>query len=288
MIKRIIFEKDFRTREQLQDWFDKNNEEVSLCFSLEKLMLMKKNNEDQQFIIFVRKRDSDFDQLKESFSQVFELNDDPFLNLEELLYQSKGVASNYSQTGKYGLDLLCIGSSTGGLPVVQKLIKGIEKENTIVIICQHINQQHDISMFETLAKSAPKNLVLVKESTILKSGFTYVLGGGNDFELRHKYGKLYLESVGLSEEDYHPSFNILTGSLLNVRGLKQGCIILSGLGNDGAKHLVELKKHQVKILVQDPQKAVAPYMPRAAIQTGQVDHVYNEADLHAFLKRSAA
>jgi chemotaxis response regulator CheB len=205
-----------------------------------------------------------------------------------MLSDAKKGTYRESRLGKYKHDLICIGSSTGGLPIVQKILKGIELKETTVIICQHVNQQHNSNIMEALERSIKGKYLQVDESTKLKKGFVYILAGGSDYEIKKRYNDYYIDPVGLSDEQYHPSFNVLTKSLIPLNEMNTGCMILSGLGNDGSKYLSELKNNNVKLLVQEPESAVAPYMPKAAIATGKIDHVYNESDLSDYLKRSAA
>lgn len=189
-------------------------------------------------------------------------------------------------TGKY--DLVLIGSSTGGFPVVQEILQQFRTERLIVVVCQHISA----SMSDSLACALNAKMLmpcnLIKEQTELHAGKVYLLSGGVDFELKEKYGKLYIVPSHDEESAFHPSFNKLTGSLLDISNLTGCCFVLSGLGADGSKHLFQLQKKGIAIIAQDPEGAVAPGMPKAAIQTGAVSEILGITELYKYLGKMAA
>lgn len=284
---RVIFEKDFNRRKDVLEWFTHSGQEILECFSIEKLNFLAKKHDE--LIIYVRKSESEAGPILRDFKNVILLSDDPLDDFKQedfLLEASKKLSSVEGQDKT--LDYILIGSSTGGLPVLQEIIKGLELKQSVVIICQHISKDHSQNVMDVLTKKVKKSVHLVSEKTELKKGKIYLLAGNNDYRLISRYGKVYIDSVGLSNELYHPSFNILTESMLQIKDQKSGCVILSGLGNDGSKYLKQLKLNNVKLVVQDPDTAVAHYMPKAAIATGVVDHVYTTQELHDFIKRSAA
>jgi two-component system chemotaxis response regulator CheB len=127
----------------------------------------------------------------------------------------------------------------------------------------------------------------VEQETSLKHGNVYLLAGGSDYQLKKKYNKMYLTPISDSSSEYHPSFNTLVKStlMLEERSL---IIILSGLGNDGSLCLKEVREKGMLVAVQDPATAVAPFMPRAAIMSGQVDDVITEEQLPDYLKKRVA
>jgi two-component system chemotaxis response regulator CheB len=147
-------------------------------------------------------------------------------------------------------------------------------------------------MSENLAASLMEKVLapclVVNEQIELLAGSVYLLSGGKDFQLKEKYGKTYIVPVSDAESIYHPSFDKLTESLIGLDDVTSACVILSGLGSDGSKYLSELKKKNVEIVVQDPETAVAPGMPKSAIQTGAVARVLRVPELCSYLRKWAA
>lgn len=285
----ILYENDFARRETMEKEFRQMGYTIDTCYSLPKLELIKRRKENGELFVFINQNHPDYEYIKTHFSDVFPFQPHTMRqDLNAFITHMNSSSHFQNDTGKYKLDLLCIGSSTGGLPVLQDILRGIKQKETITILCQHVGKSHSQNIKDTLQKSIKGHFEIVETTTQLHKGVTYVLSGGSDFVLRTKYNNTYLEPVGLTEAPYHPSFDTLVDSLTRLNDLKAGCIILSGLGDDGSKHLKLLKSRQIKLLAQDPQTATAPYMPRAAISTGQIDHIYNASQLHDFIKRSVA
>ena len=288
MKKIIVYEKDFSSRSKIVSSLKETGLEVVGCYSYDKLIFFKsKAKVEDSLEVFIDANDSDLAKAKSEFSSIVTFRKEEIdSDLVKYKLKLESLALLGEASGPY--DLICIGGSTGGFPVLQSILKGIKNKNTITIICQHVSKEHTLSLLESLSKQVKGQLSCVKQSTQLRKGGIYMLSGESDFEIKVKYKKIYLEPVGLTEENFHPSFNTLTGSLLKLNGYRSSCIILSGLGNDGSKFLNKLKENNVKILVQAPDSAVAPFMPKAAISTGSVDHIYTEDELLNFIKRSAA
>lgn len=279
----ILYETDFKLREALLEQLASAGITAKACYSLSKLQFDMEKDPGKNVIVFVRKDEKDLDSIMEQYPRVFTFTQESI----EFDIQALQRALLINEENRYQLDFLVIGSSTGGLPVLQHITRGLHLKTTIVVICQHVSQEHTGEILAAISKSVRNKIQKVDSSTELQRGNIYVLSGGNDYEVRKKYHRIFLEPVELGQENYHPSFNVLTKSLNALSTFKVGCIILSGLGDDGSKYLNELKKDKVKILVQEPKGSVAPFMPKAAISTGHVDHVYNQEQLHDFLKRTA-
>jgi chemotaxis response regulator CheB len=189
-------------------------------------------------------------------------------------------------TGKS--DILVIGSSTGGFPIAQQMLDQLDLQHTIVILCQHISSEAAGDLEQAVSSRVRGPVVLVDAQTELDSGTVYVLGGGKDFSLRDKYSRLYLVPATDPGSPYHPSLNHLAESLLSLSGLDIACVILSGLANDGSRHLERLRNAGITLVAQDPSTAVAPGMPDAAIKTGAVAQVFDPAGLRDFAARRCA
>lgn len=186
--------------------------------------------------------------------------------------------------GAKPLDLLVIGASTGGFPVVQEVLRGVKPTQSIVVIAQHISP----GMTEELSRIAcdATSVTTVHGRTRLKAGGVYMLAGGKDFEfVTQGAGALLLKEAVDAGSHYHPSVSALLRSLARLDVERAAAVVLSGLGGDGADGFPGLRDAGVETLVQDPASAKAPGMPSAAIATGAVTHVYPVDQLHAYVKR---
>lgn len=182
------------------------------------------------------------------------------------------------------LELLVIGSSTGGFPVVQQILRSISPSRTIVVIAQHIG----LGMTEDLSRIACKraDVTTVHGRTRLKPGGVYMLAGGKDFAFDRQGGSLLLRGATGDGYHYHPSVTLLFNSVAALGSNSDiACMVLSGLGDDGATSLPALQSTGILTLAQDPRTAKAPGMPTAAVTSGAITHVYPVTQLESFVQR---
>lgn len=271
----ILFDTDSKRRATMMERFVAEGHNVIECYSIDKLNLLLKRTEYPVIIV----HESIRSELPASFNQEKICT---FQTVDDLIHFR---TENINVPSHHGIIL--IGSSTGGVPVVSSMIKGIELTNQSIIICQHIGPgELTQNLYDSLKKSS-RSLQLVEQETSFKHGNVYLLAGGSDYQLKKKYNKLFIVPISDSASEYHPSFNTLVKSTLELdeRSL---VIILSGLGNDGSLCLKEARQKGIRVAVQDPSTAVAPFMPKAAIMSGQVDDVVTEDQLPDYLKKRVA
>lgn len=276
----IIYDDNSARRDEILKGLKSHSIDAIECYSKAKINLLIDKNKDKKIILLSWHENDlhDFGHLDTiKYSENLDLNN----IIDEVLFQ-KGTKTDSV------LDLICIGSSTGGLPVVQKILKNVNFKKTIIVVCQHIGEKFDDNIYETLSKSIKKNIKKISTRSEIFPGYVYILGGGSDYHLVSKYGKLYLNPIGISETVFHPSFDQLLFSMLHLKNLSMSCLVLSGLGNDGSKYLEDVGKKKINIIAQTPKQSVAPYMPQAAINTGFVNEVLDEGQLHDYLIKKVA
>ena len=287
----VIYENNFQTRKYLEKELVTLGYNALGCYSLKKLEYFLEKYKHSGYAVAYPNDASESKEIKQRSKRciVYPSSKENEAKLQVIKNQ---LIENKEYLRKNGdkkiLDLLCIGSSTGGLPVVQKILKNIHPKQTIIIICQHISKEMGDEIFESITKNLNSSIRVVKveEEVEINRGGIYILSGGKDYKIRQKYNKFYLALDESPKSIYHPSYESLLHSLSKVSGLHSGCIFLSGLGNDGSNQVVELKKMGVHIIAQNPKESIAPYMPTAAIETGAVSKVLDTHDIHEYLKRS--
>lgn len=192
-----------------------------------------------------------------------------------------------SERQRYRFDLVCIGSSTGGFPVVQRLLQGIALAESSVIVCQHVSAGMASELRDTLQRGVSAPVRLVEAPTKVAKGEVYLLGGGVDHQLTRRAGQSWIAPAACATGHYHPSFDCLIESVVAGGEASVAAMVLSGLGDDGARHLAALKKAGGVAVAQRPEDAVAPGMPTAAARTGALFAAYDTERLREFLHRSA-
>src|SRR5215467_6299140 len=169
-----------------------------------------------------------------------------------------------------------IGASAGGVQALQTLFGAVPNDTgAAFVVVLHLDPQVRSALREVLASRTKMPVEQVEGSTKLEPNKVYVIGPDRRLEITDHQ----IKSVEFDEpEDRRASIDLLFRSMADRLG--DGCaIILSGAGSDGAIGARAVKESGGIIMVQDPEEAEYPSMPRSAIATGIVDFVLPTREL---------
>lgn len=172
------------------------------------------------------------------------------------------------------LDLVCIGSSTGGPPVVERLIRAVPADFPApIVVAQHMPEVFTRSMAERLGTMCKVKVVHLANGAPLTPGVVHICPGGQNTHLRRATvnGRtVYTVTVNRepSSTIYYPSVDALLFSAATAAGGNVLSIILTGMGEDGAKGAAALKQAGGVILGQSSETCVVYGMPRAVYERG--------------------
>ncbi len=172
------------------------------------------------------------------------------------------------------LDLVCIGSSTGGPPVVERLLKAVPADFPApIVVAQHMPEVFTKSMAERLGTICKVPVTHLAQGAALAPGRIHVCPGGQNTHLRRAVmnGRTTY-SVTVNREPastiYYPSVDALLFSAATSAGANVLSIILTGMGEDGAKGAAALKQAGGVVLGQSAETCVVYGMPRAVCEKG--------------------
>lgn len=141
--------------------------------------------------------------------------------------------------------LILIGSSTGGLPVVEDILIQLPEDFPCpIVIAQHMPPTFTKSFAEKLDKVCAIRVREVDSPLELKAGCAYVGKGGTDVVIGKRMGKLYIFPKPENPKyNWHPYVEALGKSALEwVNPKKIVAILLTGMGYDGAEAFTEIKR----------------------------------------------
>lgn len=171
--------------------------------------------------------------------------------------------------------LIVIGSSTGGPGHIQKILTAIPHGfGASIVIAQHINSVFLDSIVESL-NSFCKIPVYVGHDGISIHTPSVVFAKGPGINQIVEEGGVYrLRILDDISEDYSPSVNKLFSSVTHLGSLKSVlAVLLTGIGDDGARGLLELREAGAHTIAESEDSAVVYGMPRAAMELGAADEV---------------
>ncbi len=173
------------------------------------------------------------------------------------------------------VELVAIAASTGGPPAMQSIFTSFEKNYPFaILVAQHMPAGFTTAFAERLNRTSPFTVREASDGDLVEPGIAFIAPGGFNMVLEKsgKDIKIKVKKAG-SEDRYLPSADALFKSSASVYGSRMLAVVLTGMGNDGSKGIVEVKKRGGKVLAESEHTAVVYGMPREAVATGCVDRI---------------
>jgi two-component system, chemotaxis family, protein-glutamate methylesterase/glutaminase len=177
----------------------------------------------------------------------------------------KVAISNYETTDK----IIAIGSSTGGTEAVKEVLVSLPPECPGIVISQHIPAGFSESFAKRLNTLTELNCYEAKNGQQILPGHVYVSPGDKHLRVK-KSGARYLIELddGPEVNRHRPSVEVMFRSVAMNVGKNAIGIMLTGMGNDGAVGMKEMKDAGAVNLVQDEETSVVWGMPGEAVKIG--------------------
>jgi two-component system chemotaxis response regulator CheB len=185
--------------------------------------------------------------------------------------------------GKFPIVVLA--SSTGGPATLMKFIPYFPKDFPgAVVLVQHMPGNFTSQFSQQLAEISQIRVKEAEAGEIIVPGQLYVCPGSHHLRVSPT-GRISLDD-GPRVSGYRPCADLTFESTAEYAGPMTIGVILTGMGNDGAKGVQEIRAAGGHVIAQDESTAVIFGMPQEAIKTGAVDQVLPmEAIYHAIEKR---
>ncbi|MBH2009705.1 MAG: PAS domain-containing protein [Xanthomonadaceae bacterium] len=162
-----------------------------------------------------------------------------------------------------------IGASAGGIAALQGFLRNLPPDSGMAfVVVMHLSPDHESLLGSILERSGRLPVTTVVEATPIQANHLYVISPA--MKLRMTDGQLCVAPL-VTMEGRRQSIDLFFRSLAQAHRERAVCIVLSGTGNDGAQGIKRVKELGGVALAQSPEDAEFDGMPRAALQTGQVD-----------------
>ena len=179
-------------------------------------------------------------------------------------------------TGDRRVGILSIGTSTGGPKALQEIIPKLPKDFPApIVIAQHMPPNFTGPFAERLNQLSHIEVREAKEGEPLKPGVALIAPGWGHMRVKRVRGIETVVSISDNKEEfiYRPSVDALMGSVAECFPGRALGVILTGMGNDGLKGMISLKKTGGRIFAQDEETCVVYGMPKAVVDAGIADKV---------------
>jgi two-component system, chemotaxis family, protein-glutamate methylesterase/glutaminase len=170
--------------------------------------------------------------------------------------------------------LICIGASTGGTEAIKEVLTHLPADSPGIVITQHMPPGFTTSFAARLNSLCRVTVKEAVDGERILPGHAYIAPGGRQFSVSRS-GTNYVAVVEDAEpvNRHRPSVEVLFKSCAQVAGRNAFGIMLTGMGNDGALAMKEMRDKGSYNFVQNEATCVVFGMPREAIAAGAANEV---------------
>lgn len=191
------------------------------------------------------------------------------LNADAILPPSSGQAM--AQTTER---IVAIGTSTGGTQALELVLTALPRVSPGIVIVQHMPEKFTASFAARLNTLSQIEVREAKNNDRVIPGLALIAPGGKHMLLKRSGAYYHVEVVdGPLVNRHRPSVDVLFRSVAKFAGKNATGIIMTGMGDDGARGLKELHETGARTYAQDEASCVVFGMPKEAIKLGGVDRV---------------
>jgi two-component system chemotaxis response regulator CheB len=191
------------------------------------------------------------------------------LNADAILPPSNGQAM--AQTTER---IVAIGTSTGGTQALELVLTALPRVSPGIVIVQHMPEKFTASFAARLNTLSQIEVREAKNNDRVIPGLALIAPGGKHMLLKRSGAYYHVEVVdGPLVNRHRPSVDVLFRSVAKFAGKNATGIIMTGMGDDGARGLKELHETGARTYAQDEASCVVFGMPKEAIKLGGVDRV---------------
>ena len=184
--------------------------------------------------------------------------------------------------------VIAIGVSTGGVQSLESVLRPLPRTLPGMVIVQHMPEKFTASFAARLNNLCELELIEARDGDRVINGRVLIAPGGKHLRLKRS-GAQYVAEVldGPLVNHHRPSVDVLFRSVAHCAGRNAIGVIMTGMGDDGARGLREMHDAGAVTAAQDEATSVVFGMPKEAIKLGAADQVLALGDIGAWLQRAA-
>jgi len=195
------------------------------------------------------------------------------INIENLRRNQSVMKPVDSRAGlSSSFRIIAIGASTGGTEAITSILKMLPATVPGIVIVQHIPSGFSKMFADRLNQLCRVSVKEAKTGDYVEPG-TVLIAPGDQHMRVHRVGNSYKVECypGDRVTGHCPSVDVLFDSVAKEAGDKAIGIILTGMGYDGSKGLLMMRRKGGRTIGQDAKSSVVYGMPKAAFEVGAVE-----------------
>ena len=193
----------------------------------------------------------------------------PRLNADAMLPAKSAVALSVTSD-----KVVAIGASTGGTEALKSILESMPPDAPGLVVVQHMPEGFTAAFAQRLNQSCRIEVKEAANGDRVAAGRALIAPGNLHIMVRRNGAQYAVEVTdGPLVSRHRPSVDVLFRSVAQSAGPNAVGVIMTGMGNDGAEGLLEMKHSGAFTLAQDEASCVVFGMPKEAIERGAVDRV---------------
>ncbi|WP_394648530.1 chemotaxis response regulator protein-glutamate methylesterase [uncultured Sphingomonas sp.] len=171
--------------------------------------------------------------------------------------------------------VVCIGASTGGTEALREVLEALPANSPGIVIVQHMPESFTRAFAKRLDGLCEIDVKEAEDGDTVMRGRALIAPGGLRHTMLERQGARYVVSVkeGPLVSRHRPSVDVLFRSAARNAGSNAVGIIMTGMGDDGARGLLEMKQAGARTFAQDEETSIVFGMPKEAIARGAADKI---------------
>lgn len=171
-----------------------------------------------------------------------------------------------------GYKVVALGISTGGPKTIFDVLPNLPADLGIaVFMVQHLPANFTASFAARLDRMCPMRCVEAQSGMKVEPGTIYLGQGGRQLNLRRKQdGEVVIRTPSRPEHTFMPSVDVMMESVLETYGADTIGVLMTGMGNDGAKAMAMIHEAGGVTIAESEESAVVWGMPGSAVALGAV------------------
>jgi two-component system chemotaxis response regulator CheB len=184
--------------------------------------------------------------------------------------------------------VVAIGTSTGGTQALEEVLSALPRVSAGMVIVQHMPEKFTAAFAARLNSICEIEVREAQNGDRVLQGRALIAPGGKHMMLRRSGAQYFVDvSDGPLVNRHRPSVDVLFRSVAKYAGANALGIIMTGMGDDGAVGLLEMRNAGAKTLAQDEASCVVFGMPKEAIKRGAAAKVLPLNEIAGDIVRAA-
>lgn len=194
------------------------------------------------------------------------------LGVDAMIPAGPAPASLPAAAAGAGPGVVAIGASTGGTQALEVVLTGLPVHAPPIVVVQHMPEKFTAAFAERLDSVCRIRVMEARHGMPVLRGQALIAPGGRHMMLRRQ-GERYTVDVidGPLINRHRPSVDVLFRSAAKCAGANAFGVILTGMGDDGAAGMADMRAAGARTLAQDEASCVVYGMPKEAVKRGGVE-----------------